>query len=167
MALGCGIYFPKRCQSLTVINSSIASSPLRLTPRGAFAVALAGILPRKKESFLTALLVSHDAEARSILAKNMQKISDDSSLSPKLIISQLIAAGKFYTATDLQQMHVPTQVVVGESDRFVPTFNSETIHKKIWKSKIIRIAGGGHEVWHDKPAELRDAILGHMKEFSI
>ena len=70
------------------------------------------------------------------------------------VIRQLIAAVRFNHHKDLRNLRVPTMVMYGTKDRFVPNKNSVKIAKLIPNCKLVAISGGGHEITIDRPNEV-------------
>ena len=165
MALGCGIYNPDRCYSLSVVNSSIAEGWQRLSPLATLALIKASVIPDQREKILVDLLISNmSKKEKVVLAEKMQKVSNAQKATLKLVSSQLIAAGKFFVKKNLGKMRVPTQVILGAKDQFTPPKNSHQIHRCIPNAKLVKIKGGGHEVWHEQPDELASLLVRFAKE---
>ena len=157
IALALGLNHPDRCRSLTIINSSIGGElTLRLTVPALMKLARNLRDPHKINEVLADLLVSPDLpeKRRTKMMAEWVTIIEQEGMPYLTTLKQLAAAARFKVAADLRAMRVPTLVVYGTDDRFVPIVNSLMIHRSIPGAKMVKIDGGGHELMTDRPAEL-------------
>ena len=62
----------------------------------------------------------------------------------------------------LSQIHVPTLIIHGESDRLIPPQNSELIAARIAGSKLVKIPHASHMFLTDQPEPAQRAILDFL-----
>ena len=72
------------------------------------------------------------------------------------------AAFKFSARQRLQDIAVPTLVVVGEGDRTFPLEWMEELATRIRGARLVRLAGAGHISSMERPREFNDALLGFL-----
>ena len=77
-------------------------------------------------------------------------------------VKQLIAAVKFKDPARLKNIKVPSLIVCGKEDRFVPPSHSKKLHDCIPGSLFVEI-NGGHELHMDSRDDLKQAIIDHVK----
>lgn len=164
VTLATGIRHPERCRSLITINTSIAGMrTMRLTPQAfKVLVSTARLAPEPLQAALVDSLVGRacpDAR-KSYIAKEYLRIAEAEGLYGPTAARQLLSAGRFYPIRRLKTMRVPTMVVYGTDDRFVPTINSRKLVQYIPGAKLVPIKDGGHELTLDKPDELTRVVCG-------
>jgi len=64
----------------------------------------------------------------------------------------------------LQRLSCPTLVVGAEEDRLVPNQMSDRYAEVLPNSRLVRLAGTGHEPCLERPRQLADALLGLIEE---
>jgi pimeloyl-ACP methyl ester carboxylesterase len=169
VTLAAGLKHPQRFRSLTVINTSIGGHlwPLRLTP-GAVAAILTAFGPLKSgfQKRLVDVLVGGGmtAERRAEVQAKHEEIERAEGLGVRTVPRQLISAMRFLPAQSLKELRVPTQVVCGGDDRFVPNQNSRRVASLIPGARFVEIAGGGHELMLDAPDELARVLRDFVAE---
>lgn len=77
---------------------------------------------------------------------------------PMTIHGDLSACDKFDVMNRLQEICVPTLVVVGAEDTLTPVKYSKYLSEKIKPSSLVTIPGAGHLVMMEKPDEFNAAI---------
>jgi pimeloyl-ACP methyl ester carboxylesterase len=173
VALGCGIAHPARCRSLTPINSSIGSkrTPKPRLSRAACSQIVRSLLSRPdRQEFnrlITDLVVSVDCteEKRREIAARLTEISRRQGLpNGGNALKQLLAASRFYPENELQRLTVPTLIIQGSHDKFVPPINSNVLAAAIPQAQLETIEGGGHELMFDKPEELIACFTGWLNQ---
>lgn len=166
IAMALGITAPERCLSLTLINSSVGGQrQFRLKPRAALKLLKAGLSPGRINEALVELLVSPTLPApeRDSMRAAWLEIIASEGVPYLTTIKQLLAAGRFCAAEGLRQLKVPTLIVYGTDDAFVPNHNSHIIHRLIPGAKLEKLEDAGHEAMTDKPTELRAAIVSFIE----
>ena len=168
VALSYAMKHQNELSSLIVINSSIGGGvrALRLTPRSAFALLTAG---------LSSDNLIHTKLSKLLLAQNITQKVREKAVSTWInidsrfgrgyatAIKQLFAAFKFRNPKVLESVSVPTLVVCGKKDKFVPPINSKIISDYIPKSKLVTFEKGGHELHMDSRDKLKKRIIDHVK----
>jgi len=158
VSLAVGLKYPQRVNSLIVMNTSIAGQrTLRLSPRAA--IALSNIVRFRDERFHEALVDSLVAttcppERKREIARQYAEISADIGFGALTVVKQLLAASRFLVKKRLQHLQVPTLVIYGADDQFVPNINSIKLAQLLPHAKTVAIPGAGHEISLDKPEEL-------------
>lgn len=161
IALAIAMKHPSRCLSAIVINSSIAGFPfLRLSLPAIYHLLRYGY---RKDRLLKALseLLFHQGTPhldRKSIYQHWVGIAKEEGFPLRATLFQMLAAGRFFAKRDLSNLAVPTLVVYGAKDRFVPVINSMMLHQTIPHAKLVKIEDAGHELMLDKPLELKAAI---------
>lgn len=163
VTLALGIKYPKICRSLIVINTSVGGlRTLRIYPRVIAALGLKGLRNNPDiELDLAKFLVGSSLtkqQVDEIGEKHRQIFMSEPNVVP-IVAMQLIAALRFKPIRQLLHLRVPTLVLYGTEDRFVPNVNSIKVASLIPDSKLIPIEGAGHEVTFDCEDKLLE-ILG-------
>lgn len=161
LTLACGIKYPQRCTSLVVINSSIAGQrAMRLSFNALFAITRAVWDKPRLQAGLVDALTGPEAslKRKKEIAELYEAIEREDGLAPKIVGAQLLAAARFLVAKDLKKINIPTLVMYGSHDRFVPNVHSKKIAALIPNANIVELAGAGHEAHLDKPDEFIAAV---------
>ena len=171
VTLATGLKYPDRVKSLVVMNTSIAGQrTLRLSPKGV--MVLSNIVRYRDERFHAALvdvMVSPSCapQRRAELTKAYSEIAEKHGFGAVTVVKQLLGAGRFLVKKRLQKLHIPTLVVYGEDDQFVPNINSKKLAELLPESEILAIPGAGHEITADKPHELTAAVAAWLGKNSL
>jgi pimeloyl-ACP methyl ester carboxylesterase len=167
-----GLVAPQRCASLTVVNSSIGAWSTfynRLSLRAIFFL-LRHSLDRFDVDTMTKelvdLVVGIDMpdDDRKLLALELAALERRFPSSATLLLKQMLTAIRFNPKNSLKNLTMPTQIIVGGYDFFVPRYNSLFIHKLIPKSKFHVISTGGHELMYDKQQALIQLTTTHINQ---
>lgn len=166
--LAMGLRYPERTKSLILVNSSIGGYGLpRLTIEATkFIVQGSFMRDEKLHANLVDLLVGRECppERRSEIAQAYAEIAQEQGLFIETVGKQLIAAVRFKPGPALQDLKVPTLIVYGTDDRFVPLENSQNLANVIPGAQLVVIPGAGHEVSADKGPELEAVIQAWVAE---
>lgn len=161
IALALGARHPQNVRALITVNTSIAGLGLpRLTPAAVWAMVRHA---RHDEGMLAALgglLYEKGTQSldRQAIAKQWLTIFKEEGFPRETSMKQTLAALRFRARRSLQKLSVPTLLVYGDEDRFVPPINTLLLHRIIPQAEIAKISGAGHELMLDAPDELQDAI---------
>lgn len=168
VTLAMGLSYPERCHSLVTVNTSIAGmGTLRITPRAVRTLAKAvSLRPDKIHAALADVLSGADfpEERRLEVIDAYRQIADDDGLYAATVVKQLLSAARFHIKGKLKYMQVPTLVVYGTDDRFVPHINSRKVAQMLPNAKLVAIHGGGHELTLDKGDELSTVLVGWVRD---
>lgn len=74
------------------------------------------------------------------------------------VTAQLAAAASHDTGARLGQIHCPTEVITGDSDRIVPAANAEILASAIPGARLTVVARAGHAFPMERPIVLPEAI---------
>ncbi len=97
-----------------------------------------------------------------------QRIEEDLALRrqwfprPDAYMAQLQAILAWEAYSRLSQIHVPTLVIHGESDRLVPPRNAELIASRIRGAKLVLLPHAGHIFSTDQPEAAQQAVLDFL-----
>lgn len=165
--LATGLRYPHRTKSLMLVNSSIGGQKLpRITP-DAIGLLMKGILTRDNnlQPTLVDLLVGPDCpkDRRSQLVEAYNQIAREQGLYVNTVLKQLIAALRFDPRPYLADLKVPTMIVYGTDDRFVPTVNSQNLANVIPHAHLAVIPGAGHEISADKGEALAKTMTSWIE----
>lgn len=161
--LAVGVRHPGRAASIVVVNTSIAGQGIpRLTIDSA-SFLLKNLLRRdgNLQEKLVDILVGRatGSETRKALATAYSQIAAEEGLYVTTVAKQLLAAARFAPGPWLSDMKVPTLIVAGTDDRFVPFANSQNLANLIPHAHFATIAGAGHEASADRGDELAKLLI--------
>jgi pimeloyl-ACP methyl ester carboxylesterase len=91
----------------------------------------------------------------------MEMMLQESLINPtpmETIMKQFAAVQAFDAYDRLGGIKAPTLIVHGDADVLVPTANGRSLHERIPGSEIAIIAGVGHMISWEKPAEAAQVI---------
>ena len=84
----------------------------------------------------------------------MEQVKTD----PRVRYFDLVACNHFDITARLGELTIPTLIVAGRDDTFIPPRQSEVLHKGIKGSKLLVIEDAGHTVSNEKPDEFNAAV---------
>ena len=153
--------FPERCLSLCVANSSTADSGvLRVQPATIADLLGKSLTQNSRRELVTALTTTKlSRQVGCKMAEQWEKIEEDEGLPTKVISQQLLAASRFRIKNRIDVNLVPTLILYGNQDRFVPNSNSIALNKLIVGSKLQVIRGAGHEISLAREEQLARILL--------
>ena len=168
VTLAMGLRHPERCRSLITVNTSIAGQGTSRITRGALR-AMTAVVSRDRDlihSRLVDVLVGTDVPSaqRPAIAREYAVIAREQGLFARTVVKQLVAAARFRVGEALPSMTVPTMVVYGTADRFVPNVNSRNLAARLPDAQLVAIEGGGHELTLDKGEELAAQVQRWVRE---
>jgi pimeloyl-ACP methyl ester carboxylesterase len=79
-------------------------------------------------------------------------------IGPAALMSDLLCCDKFDVMEQVQNIKLPTLIIVGTEDASTPVKYSQYLAKKIAGSKLVIIEGTTHSVAQEKPDEVNRAI---------
>lgn len=162
VALACGIHFQDRCESLTIVNSSIGNSLLkdRRISWKAFMLLIKAFIsrptPDQLNETITELVVGIDCslDHKRQITHYLNDLTVSETPKPVNVLKQLLAATRFRPARYLPHLNVATLIVYGTHDHFVPCYNSLYLAQLIPAATVRAIDKGGHELMFDKTEQL-------------
>jgi pimeloyl-ACP methyl ester carboxylesterase len=146
MAITAALDYPQQVDGLILIGSG---SRLRVLPQALEALK-AGIM---KIEFLK--IGFSPATPASIWEKEVAALQN---AGTKIIYNDFLACDQFDRSADLEQIKVPTLIIVGKDDLLTPLKYSEFLHEHVSSSKLVVIPEAGHYVMLEKPAEVNCAV---------
>lgn len=166
VALEAGMMSPERIHSLTVVNSSIASLSTMWTRLSLRAILYLTRMAIDRPDADTAarelvnLVVGIDMpdEDQRRLAQAFAHIESQHPTSFLSVTKQILAAAQFFPKSKLKNLKIPTQIVVGGHDFFVPRDNSVHLARLIPNAKLKVFNTGGHELIYDKQEGLVQVV---------
>ncbi len=168
VTLAQGLKHPGRCQSLVVVNTSIGGQrTLRLSPKALKAILSSGwVKGEQLQRDLVDVLVGRDLPdaTRADIARRYAEIARRDGIFVDTVVKQLVAAARFTPIRELKTMKVPTLVVYGTHDLFVPTANSIKLARLLPNAKLQALEGAGHEASLDKGSELSTLVETWISE---
>jgi pimeloyl-ACP methyl ester carboxylesterase len=78
------------------------------------------------------------------------------------VVRQIHAMGTFDVRSRLPEITVPTLLVVGDRDPFVPVNDAQAFTAAIPNAELVTIAGAGHLAFLENPEEVNRAILDFL-----
>jgi len=161
VAMALGLDYPKKVRSLTITASSIGGL-LRpqLSRKALLALTMSFVdkkhlIPRMAKSLWGSNLGAADY-MRYMAA--WHELEHDKLVRPDAVVKQFLAAHRFRPKERLKQLELPTQVIVGDQDTFVPTANSQFLADLIPTARLEVIEGGGHELTTDSREQIAELI---------
>lgn len=168
IGLGACLAQPKRCLSLTMINSSIAGNLFpRLSARAI--LSLVHTLIGKKDILEAAAtyLISGVSEERKLwIMKQWQEIAAEENIKFGLINYQMMAAARYHVRKHLKEVRFPVLIFNARDDGFVPIINSSMLHSQIPGSEYQVVDQGSHEVTASRPEDTAARIGEFMRRAS-
>ncbi len=157
--------YPEMTKSLTVVASSIGrSGHMRMSWP---AIKLLLLRSFNNDTFyddLSKLLTSNATSdiVRKKLADDWLAIEKKQKTPVFTVFGQLSAAFRFRQWEELSKINVPTQVVVGNDDYFVPRGNSLFLHESIPGSTFIDVDNAGHEPHVCQPERMAKIVTSFV-----
>jgi pimeloyl-ACP methyl ester carboxylesterase len=168
VALATGLEHPTRCLSVITINTSIAGQrTLRMSPRGAWAIASGLIGDRMKihRNLVEVLTSSRLSTERKLEAvQKFHEIAATDGLYVFTALKQLVLAARFHVKHRLPELQMPVLLVYGADDQFVPSINTRKLKALIPHARLVSIPDAGHELMMDQPEALRDVLVAWLDE---
>ncbi len=161
VAMAAGLSFPERISSLIIVNSSIAGQKMmRLSPVALATISRAAWDTKNLETKLVEVLTGPDISAakKKEIADLYNQIRAENGTPVRTVSNQIVGAARFAVAGQLKNIKLPTLVIYGSSDRFVPNENSKRIASLIPDAKLVELKHAGHEAHLDKPTEFVSAV---------
>lgn len=84
-----------------------------------------------------------------------------------VIYGDYLACSKFDLTGKLGKISVPTQVIVGDSDKMTPLDLNKQLTSGIKNSQLTVIPNGGHMVMLEKPDAVADAAFNFLQSLSL
>jgi pimeloyl-ACP methyl ester carboxylesterase len=168
VALATGLEHPTRCLSVITINTSIAGQrTLRMSPRGAWAIASGLVGDRMKihRNLVEVLTSSKLSTERKLEAvQRFHAIAATDGLYVFTALKQVILAARFHVKHRLPELQMPVLLVYGADDQFVPSINTRKLKALIPHARLVSIPDAGHELMMDQPEALRDVLVAWLDE---
>ncbi len=168
VTLAAGLRHPARCESLIVVNSSIAGElTMRLTPRAIRGILVGSLRPGEasQRAMVDNLLgAGASEERRQDIARKYREIESREGLYANTALKQLVAAARFRPQRQLKNMNVPTLVVYGTDDVFVSNTNSVKLARHLPRAKLQPLPKAGHEASLDQGDALIEIVRAWVKD---
>ena len=71
---------------------------------------------------------------------------------------------RYESVTDVSEIDVPVQIIVGEEDKLTPPSISQKMHEQIKDSRLAIIPGAGHLPNIEKPVEFNTSLRSFLEE---
>jgi pimeloyl-ACP methyl ester carboxylesterase len=79
-------------------------------------------------------------------------------IGPAVALNDFLCCDKFDVMEQVQNIKVPTLIIVGTEDIMTPVKFAQYLANKIFGSKLVIFNGGTHYVFQEKPDEVNKAI---------
>ncbi len=157
--------FPSRVCSLVVANSSTRETGLyRVSPKALLRLVMGSV-----NDFHRCLLKLVTTD--SFFEKNEQvyfplwkAIIAEEGFPRETSLKQILAAARFKIEKRIDTTKVPTLVLSGASDQFVPPEHSKLIHKLIEGSSFLLVEEAGHEISMGRELEIESILKTWVQE---
>ena len=152
---------PDRCRSLMVANSSSADYlQFRINPLSIAKLGISTFGGKLHESLKLSVTTDKiDRRIGHLVGQEWDDIRDEEGFPMETILKQIKAALNFHIKGRLDGRVVPTLILYGNQDHFVPKANSKRLHKLIPYSELRLVRGVGHEISIGREDQLRELIL--------
>lgn len=157
--------YPEMTKSLTVVASSIGrSGHMRMSWPAIKLLLLRSFNDATFYDDLSKLLTSAATSdvVRKKLADEWHAIEQKQKAPVFTVFGQLSAAFRFRQWEELAKITVPTQVVVGSDDYFVPRGNSVFLHERLPGSTFIEVENAGHEPHICQPEMMAKIVMSFV-----
>ncbi|MBW4539698.1 MAG: alpha/beta hydrolase [Myxacorys chilensis ATA2-1-KO14] len=84
-------------------------------------------------------------------------------LSPQGFAGQVAALMQHDTRSGINQISVPTLVLIGRDEIFIPLEFSEELAAKIPKAELVILERGGHNCWMEFPEQFNQAVMQFLE----
>ncbi len=163
IAMAMGAKYPSYCRRLIIANSSSAdSSPSRIKITALKQLIKAAIKGNTTHRTLMELVTTKRVEQRIgyEILNRWREIVEEEGIPIETALKQLVSASRFRIKGRIDTTLVPTLILYGNQDQFVPTINSKQLHTIISGSKLKVIRGVGHEITIGQEELLKNIIVG-------
>lgn len=79
-------------------------------------------------------------------------------VAAEIFLNDFTACDHFDRSADIDNISMPTLLIVGEDDKMTPLKYAQQLHDRIPGSQLVVIAQAGHQVMLEKPDEVSQAI---------
>lgn len=159
VAMAFGLRHRHLCQSLTIINSSIAGQ--QSLQIGAAGIKIFSNVIHNREHFnyiIGPLLISPEFKNPKKLFDIWHSYQALEPFSADMAVKQFLAIKRFKPGNALKKIEAPVLILKGMNDQLVPTMNSDILHGLMPSSRLVEIRGGGHEMTIDHRNEVCESI---------
>jgi pimeloyl-ACP methyl ester carboxylesterase len=156
VALAVAMRAPERVTKLVVANASTGDYiGMRISAKAMLRLVREG-RQRGLQSTLLEVLTSRKIvkDRGPQLLNQWNEILAEEGFPAVSVVKQLLAAARFRVRGKLDGQQVPTLILYGTQDQFVPRRNSRKLHELIPHSKLKAIRGVGHEISIGREDEL-------------
>ena len=80
------------------------------------------------------------------------------------LLKQIHAISKFDSSKRLSNINLPTLIITGTNDKFIPPENSEKLFQTIPNSVLVKIIGGTHGMHYENADEFNENVMRFLKE---
>lgn len=84
-------------------------------------------------------------------------------INPQIAVANWETCDAFDCRARLEELQLPTKIIVGEEDKLTPVWYSEYLLNQIRGSTLEKIPEAGHYVMSEKPQEFNKAILSFLE----
>jgi 3-oxoadipate enol-lactonase len=114
---------------------------------------------RIREGFLWVYTNEFFEDDETVMASVNLAINHPHPLSTHGFAGQVAALMKHDTRSQISQISVPTLVLIGGDDIFIPIEFSEELAAKILKAELVILERGGHNCWMEFPELFNQAVM--------
>jgi 3-oxoadipate enol-lactonase len=150
--LGFSLAFPERVQALVMADTTGGFSDVRMAQlRAEGEAVMVGVNPPPRT------YARHFPQEQPALAFLYEQIR---ALNPPR--REVAVSGP--SAEQLRALQVPTLLIVGEHDLITPPTLIKMLHSYIPHARLAEVAGAGHSVYFEKPAEFNRLVQEFLTE---
>lgn len=163
VAMALASKFPNYCKGLIIANASTAdSSSSRIALPAVRELARAALTGKSLQKTLMHLVTTERVEGRigNEILDRWHEIIADEGMPVTTVLKQLLAASRFRIKGRIDAYAIPTLILYGNQDKFVPCANSKKLSRLIEGSELKSIRGVGHEITIGQEELLTKIIKG-------
>jgi len=164
--------YPQNLKHLTLINT-FPPGNLMVQPKDDIIKMLENISKNKLPNYLSlAKLLFPSLWSFFTVAIFHFKAGKSKNLVPKSTLHEQVSIIKNWSThanptAILENIKVPTTIIVGEMDKLVPPANSKILNQNIKNSKLISFKSGRHIIFFQYPEWLAQVIINNIKDLAI
>jgi len=157
------LQYPKRVRSL-ILGCTSAGGPhaIQAEPDAMHMLLSRGSMTPEEAALAAVPFVYHPSTPRHLIEEDLA-IRRPWYAKPEAYVAQLQGILGWESYDRLPEIHSPTLVIHGESDRLVPPGNGNIIAERIPGAKLIYLANASHIFTTDQPEAARKTILEFLK----
>jgi pimeloyl-ACP methyl ester carboxylesterase len=160
------LQYPRRVRSLILgCTAAGGMTAVRSEPAAAQMLMSRGGMTPEQAAQAAVPFIYYPATSKKLIEEDLE-VRRPWFPRPESYIAQLQGVIAFESYSRLSEIHAPTLVIHGESDRLIPVGNGKLIAEKIPGAKLVLLAEASHIFTTDQPEAAHRAILEFLESNS-